>query len=98
MRASPFLPTRPAGLTCTNRALKTGGAEVAREKWDEADAVDADADDAMDTSPPATPRAAVRSILPDWTRTALPVGAPPAKAPPAGASLPDAELAVPDAA
>lgn len=75
-------------------ALKTGGAEVAREKWDEADAADADADEAMDTSPPVTPRAVVRSILPDWTRTALPVGAPPAKPPPPAAPLPGVDVAV----
>lgn len=59
------------------RALKTGGVEVAREKWDEADVQDDDEDDDMDLSP-QTPRSA-RSILPDWTRSPLPAGAPPAK-------------------
>ncbi|GJE94573.1 actin-domain-containing protein [Phanerochaete sordida] len=70
-------------------ALKTGGAEVAREKWDEADAlVDEDDDDAMEVSP-VTPRSAARSILPDWTRSPLPVGAPPANAKPAAAPVPE---------
>jgi actin-related protein 10 len=63
---------------CFSRALKTGGTEVAREKWDEADA-QMDGDDGGDVSP-QTPHSA-RSILPDWTRSPLPVGAPPAKAP-----------------
>lgn len=61
-------------------ALKTGGAEVARERWDEADAQVEDDD--MDVSP-TTPHSAARSILPDWTRTPLPMGAPPANAKPA---------------
>jgi actin-related protein 10 len=49
------------------RALKTGGIEVAREKWDEAssrrgpdESMD---DDTGDISGPFT-----QSILPDWTR------------------------------
>ncbi|EKM58531.1 uncharacterized protein PHACADRAFT_117568 [Phanerochaete carnosa HHB-10118-sp] len=58
-------------------ALKTGGAEVVREKWDEADAAHVEDDDAMDVSPTA-PRSAARNILPDWTRSPLPAGAPPA--------------------
>ncbi|KAI9000451.1 actin-domain-containing protein [Trametes punicea] len=71
-------------------ALKTGGVEVQRERWDEADAgagAAAQSDDGdvlMDDSPPR-PRAVApstpRSILPDWTRTPLPVGAPPAPRP-----------------
>ena len=58
-------------------ALKTGGVEVARERWDEAD-IQIDEDE-MDVSPTA-PRSTARSILPDWTRSPLPAGAPPANA------------------
>lgn len=58
-------------------ALKTGGVEVAREKWDEAD-VQSD-DDAMETAP-ETMRSP-KNILPDWTRSPLPAGAPPAPRP-----------------
>ncbi|KAF9238512.1 actin-domain-containing protein [Melanogaster broomeanus] len=57
-------------------ALKTGGVEVSREKWDEAFSPQDDDDD-MVTSPPQ-PEEKPRSILPDWTRTPLPVGAAPA--------------------
>lgn len=65
-------------LIC-NRALKIGGVEVAREKWDEADAqTDPDEEDIVIS--PQTPRKG-QSILPDWTRTSLPVGAPPARPP-----------------
>jgi actin-related protein 10 len=58
-------------------ALKVGGSEVVRERWDEADASQFDHDDSMlvdDTRPLGS------SILPDWTRTPLPTGAPSAKA------------------
>ncbi|RPD60207.1 actin-domain-containing protein, partial [Lentinus tigrinus ALCF2SS1-6] len=64
-------------------ALKTGGVEVQREKWDEAEA-QPDEDVPMDSSPPRPGGAAgvraspAKNILPDWTRTPLPVGAPPA--------------------
>lgn len=62
--------------------MKIGGVEVAREKWDEQDP-SRNLDDDMDASPDqkvqATPP---RSILPDWTRSPLPVGAPPANPPP----------------
>ncbi|KIJ62831.1 hypothetical protein HYDPIDRAFT_135248 [Hydnomerulius pinastri MD-312] len=60
-------------------SLKTGGVEVPREKWDEAFAPQNDDDDMITSTVPSehTPR----SILPDWTRTPLPVGAPPAVAP-----------------
>lgn len=74
------------------RALKIGGAEVAREKWDEAD-VDMDAEDPMLVSPD---RPATRNILPDWTRTPLPLGAPPAVRPllPIATEPPPAQIAV----
>lgn len=61
-------------------ALKTGGVEVAREKWDEADS-QIDPDEEM-VFAPQTPSG--QSILPDWTRSPLPVGAPPARAPQTG--------------
>ncbi|OSC96885.1 actin-like ATPase domain-containing protein [Trametes coccinea BRFM310] len=76
-------------------ALKTGGFEVQREKWDEAEAgavvtgVQPDDEDVLmgaeDSPPRPRPGAASatpRSILPDWTRTPLPAGAPPAPRPP----------------
>lgn len=59
-----------------HRSLKTGGVEVARERWDEADP-SRGADESMDTPVDLESRAA-RNILPDWTRTPLPAGAPPA--------------------
>ncbi|KAI0775099.1 actin-domain-containing protein [Trametes elegans] len=61
-------------------ALKTGGQEVNREKWDEAEAQPGEADMAVDDAPPRA--APAKNILPDWTRTPLPVGAPPAPRPP----------------
>jgi actin-related protein 10 len=54
------------------RSLKTGGVEVTREKWDEATSVP-DADDA----PGEVVEYPSMNILPDWTRTPLPLGAPP---------------------
>lgn len=63
-------------------ALKTGGAEVPRERWDEAvaaaraAAVDEDGD--VDMASPVSPDT-LRAILPDWTRSPLPPGAPSAK-------------------
>lgn len=57
-----------------SRILKTGGVEVAREKWDEED-LDRNPDDTMDIEE-LTKAPAPRSVLPDWTRAPLPVGAP----------------------
>lgn len=57
-----------------SRSLKTGGAEIAREKWDEDD-VNRNADDSMDVFVEITGRTA-RNVLPDWTRTLLPSGPP----------------------
>lgn len=57
-------------------SLKTGGVEVAREKWDEAN-TNHDPDTSMDLSADFEDRTA-RNILPDWTRTPLTPGAPPA--------------------
>jgi actin-related protein 10 len=59
------------------RSLKTGGFEVAREKWDEAN-TNHDQDTDMDIPAEFEDRRA-RDILPDWTRTPLSVGAPPAQ-------------------
>ncbi|KAF8917288.1 fungal-specific actin related protein [Mucidula mucida] len=50
-------------------SLKTGGAELSREKWDEAAA--APEDEEVDRQE--------LSILPDWTRSPLPAGAPSAR-------------------
>jgi actin-related protein 10 len=58
-----------------SRSLKTGGTEVAREKWDEADPSKRERDDDMDVSADFSDRSPM-SVLPDWTRMPLPVGAP----------------------
>jgi actin-related protein 10 len=50
---------------------------VPREKWDEADP----AQNADEDMPPVSAGALdreLRNVLPDWTRTPLPAGAPPA--------------------
>ncbi|KII85085.1 hypothetical protein PLICRDRAFT_116486 [Plicaturopsis crispa FD-325 SS-3] len=54
-------------------SMKTGGVEVPREKWDEADPSARDPDMSVDIS---SAESASRDVLPDWTRTPLPVGAP----------------------
>ena len=74
-------------------ALKVGGVEVARERWDEADA-HMDEDEDMDSVSPVTPRSVAESILPDWTRTSLPAGAPSAKAPSVAAPKPTVDVLV----
>ncbi|CAL1717083.1 unnamed protein product [Somion occarium] len=57
-------------------ALKSGGVEITREKWDEAEA-HTNPDESMEQ--PMDPNAhTTYNLLPDWTRTPLPVGAPPA--------------------
>ncbi|KDQ53185.1 hypothetical protein JAAARDRAFT_137512 [Jaapia argillacea MUCL 33604] len=55
-------------------ALKTGGTEVTREKWDEADSQDADDGFGIPTDVEVPHQA--KPILPDWTRVPLPMGAP----------------------
>ncbi|KAJ4477354.1 fungal-specific actin related protein [Lentinula aciculospora] len=68
-------------------ALKTGGTEVSREKWDEADPEIEDENTWMSETPARNNRQAqqqsralqippARNVLPDWTRLPLPVGAP----------------------
>ena len=59
------------------RALKTGAAELSREKWDEATASrDGDEEDGGDVS--MADRDHMNGVLPDWTKSPLPPGAPPA--------------------
>ena len=48
-----------------------------KERWDEADPAQ-DADDEMSPVSAGALDRAPRNILPDWTRTPLPAGAPPA--------------------
>lgn len=60
--------------------MKIGGTEVPREKWDEADH-DAQQATSQGDSTSRTARSAARSVIPDWTRTKLPEGAPPARTP-----------------
>ncbi|KAF7327962.1 Fungal specific actin related protein [Mycena kentingensis (nom. inval.)] len=58
-------------------ALKTGGAEVNREQWDMVDA-ERDAGDVDVSMEREDEQERKQLILPDWTRSALPIGAPPA--------------------
>ncbi|KAG9224895.1 hypothetical protein CCMSSC00406_0001954 [Pleurotus cornucopiae] len=58
-------------------ALKTGGAEVARERWDESELAERDPDESMDIS--MSPEKPTKMFLPDWTRSPLPGGAPSAR-------------------
>ncbi|KAJ7261803.1 fungal-specific actin related protein [Mycena haematopus] len=67
-------------------SLKTGGTEVNREQWDMAEA-SRDGDGSMDVSVDME-RASI--VLPDWTRSPLPVGAPSAQM-----SSPSATMASP---
>ncbi|KAK7682630.1 hypothetical protein QCA50_014430 [Cerrena zonata] len=53
-------------------ALKTGGAEITREKWDEAEAR-TNPDESMTIEPNDK---TIHELVPDWTRSPLPVGAP----------------------
>jgi actin-related protein 10 len=60
------------------RSLKTGGAEISRERWDEADVAAQNTEQEDMNTIPDVPGPCNRSILPDWTRAPLPEGAPPA--------------------
>ncbi|KAL0577640.1 hypothetical protein V5O48_004329 [Marasmius crinis-equi] len=65
-------------------ALKTGGVEVSREKWDETEATGEDStmEDASGANVSQSfhaDRESQRNILPDWTRIPLPPGAPSAR-------------------
>ncbi|EGN99213.1 hypothetical protein SERLA73DRAFT_90479 [Serpula lacrymans var. lacrymans S7.3] len=59
-------------------SLKTGGVEVAREKWDEAEANRGNDDD--DAAASAAEEPTLKNVIPDWSYTPLPIGAPPAGA------------------
>ncbi|KAI0696903.1 actin-domain-containing protein [Cytidiella melzeri] len=61
-------------------ALKTSGAEVARERWDAADA-QTDPDEDVEMEPQVQMPKSGQSVLPDWTRSPLPHGAPSARVP-----------------
>ncbi|KAI6122255.1 actin-domain-containing protein [Pisolithus croceorrhizus] len=54
-------------------ALKTGGMEITREKWDEAFSSQNDDDEAAITA--ADSEQLLKDIIPDWTKIPLPVGA-----------------------
>ncbi|KAJ7104005.1 fungal-specific actin related protein [Mycena belliarum] len=54
-------------------SLKTGGVEVNREQWDLADSENRDDDGNMDVSMDGE---RTQIVLPDWTRSPLPSGAP----------------------
>ncbi|KAF7986458.1 hypothetical protein HWV62_31233 [Athelia sp. TMB] len=77
-RAPAFSPATMAWIGGSLAgSLKTGGVEVPREKWDEADPAQNEDNDVPPMSAGSLDRAP-RNILPDWTRTPLPQGAPPA--------------------
>lgn len=69
-------PTTNIGLAFTYSALKTGGEEILRERWDDAQSR---VPEPEDTTAPAvvTPLGKKMGMtLPDWTRVPLTVGAP----------------------
>ena len=66
-------------MTTFFRAMKIGGEEIAREKWDIASAEDQNDDDMDIDTPiagPASRSSTANSILPDWSRSPLPPGPP----------------------
>ncbi|KAJ7031404.1 actin-domain-containing protein [Mycena alexandri] len=54
-------------------SLKTGGTEVNREQWDMADMANREGDTSIDASMEVE---RAQLVLPDWTRSPLPAGAP----------------------
>jgi actin-related protein 10 len=57
--------------------MKIGGSEIPRERWDAADpAQQEDPEDSLMFVVDSRP--GLSSVLPDWTRSLLPNGAPPA--------------------
>lgn len=83
---SPRLTRRSRPHSCSilvlERSLKTGGVEIPREKWEEADVREEfETEDGAVTTVPASPTSQVyNKVLPDWTRGPLPIGAPAANA------------------
>ncbi len=75
-----WLGDRATSLSTTVALSKPEGVEVARERWDEEDA--RNAEDDMDISLDSK---LSHHILPDWTRTPLSAGAPPANVRPVAA-------------
>ncbi|KAH7884756.1 actin family [Phlebopus sp. FC_14] len=75
-------------------SLKTGGVELAREKWDEASSAQKEDDDDDMATSTVTHGHATRSVIPDWTRTPLPLGAPPAVTPKPPLASPSPQTAV----
>ena len=69
------------------RSLKIGGVELSREKWDEADEDLRAQEEEHAGAALEPPQRVIRTVLPDWTRTPLPIGAPPANRP---AQVPEA--------
>lgn len=67
-----FLHRKAINVPTHSRALKTGGIEITREKWDEAEAR-TNPDESMTIEPNAK---TVYELVPDWTRSPLPAGAP----------------------
>ncbi|KAK1222858.1 hypothetical protein PQX77_014280 [Marasmius sp. AFHP31] len=83
-KAPAFTPATMAWVGASLAgALKTGGVEVSREKWDETEATGEDS--TMEDAPGVISQAfhanheSQRNILPDWTRIPLPPGAPSAR-------------------
>lgn len=86
-RAPAFTPaTLPWVGGSLAGALKIGGAEISREKWDEAEVDSDDMDEDMEIpiggDGSVIPAKRPGFHLPDWTRVPLPPGAPQAPRPP----------------
>ena len=63
--------------------MKISGAEISREKWDEAEAGEEEMmDEDLAAIVSSIPAKRPGFHLPDWTRASLPSGAPPAPRPP----------------
>ncbi|KAF9563252.1 actin-domain-containing protein [Agrocybe pediades] len=60
-------------------SLKIGGVEVSRERWDEQEARQLAEEEEMTDKNEPSPQY-TRTILPDWTKSPLPTGPPPANA------------------
>ncbi|VDB99282.1 unnamed protein product [Peniophora sp. CBMAI 1063] len=81
-RAPAFAPATMAWVGGSLAgSLKIGGVELSREKWDEADEDLREQEEEHAGAVLDPPRRVIRTVLPDWTRTPLPLGAPPANRP-----------------